>query len=321
MGATWSQLFPPAPILTEKNLPAQTGKVFIVTGAASGIGYELAKLLYGAGGKVYVAGRSEENARQSIEYIKNSSPDAPGQLEFLFIDLADLSTVKDFVQDFEARETRLDILFNNAAVSLAEGFSKQGHNLQHATNCLGPFLLTQLLSPALRRTAQDAPPGSVRVVWSSSQIVDLSAPKGGFPMTTFTSPPNDLQTHYTASKTGNWFLASEFARRNPQSGILSVTQNPGNLSTQLLRHAPVMRFFSSPLLHPPKMGAYTELWAGLSPELNLEEHGGVYIVPWGRLHPAPRADLLGALKSREEGGSGRASEFWDWCEGQTKDFI
>ncbi|KAF7196804.1 Short-chain dehydrogenase/reductase sthC [Pseudocercospora fuligena] len=62
MGASYSQFFPPPPTLTESNLPSQSGKVFIVTGGAAGVGYELSKILYHAGGKVYIAGRSEKNA-------------------------------------------------------------------------------------------------------------------------------------------------------------------------------------------------------------------------------------------------------------------
>ena len=325
MGATWSQLFPPAPTLTEQN---QQGKVFIVTGGASGIGFELATILFQAGGKVYIAGRSEEKARQSIEQIKSSAHDAPGQLEYLFLELDDLSTIKASVQAFQAQESKLDVLWNNAGVSLPSlgSTSKQGHELQLATNCLGPFLLTQLLLPSLHAAAQSAPPGSVRVVWTSSQTVDLSVPKGGPTMADITSPPADKTKNYVASKTGNWFLASELARAavtpgHSASGILSVAQNPGNLSTNLLRHAPWMKVLSAPLLHRPRLGAYTELWAGLAPELTLEAHGGAYVVPWGRLHPAPRADLLDALKSKAEGGSGRAREFWEWCERQTADYL
>ena len=109
----------------------------------------------------------------------------------------------------------------------------------------------------------------MRVVWTSSQTVELSAPKGGMLIADLTSPPQDQTKNYVASKTGNWFLASELARKVGLQGILNVVQNPGNLKTNLLRHAPVwMRLAASPLLHNAKQGAYTELWAGLSPELH-----------------------------------------------------
>ena len=66
MGVTFSQFFPPKPTLTEVNLPSQKGKVFIVTGGTSGVGFELCAILYQAGGKVYLAGRSEANAQFAI---------------------------------------------------------------------------------------------------------------------------------------------------------------------------------------------------------------------------------------------------------------
>jgi len=101
---------------------------------------------------------------------------------------------------------------------------------------------------------------------------------------------------------------------------LSLSQNPGNLKTNLLRTAPkLMRWGASPLLYKPIYGAYTELWTGLSPELTMADNGGL-VIPWGRLHPAPRADLLEALKSEKDGGTGRAAEFREWCEEQVKEF-
>jgi NAD(P)-dependent dehydrogenase (short-subunit alcohol dehydrogenase family) len=163
----------------------------------------------------------------------------------------------------------------------------------------------------------------VRVVWTSSLVVDLSAPKGGFDMIVTTKPPSDPPTNYNISKTGNWFLASALAAqagRVDDGAILSVTQNPGNIKTSLLRHAPgLVKALVSTILHPARMGAYTELWAGLSEELTLEDGGG-YVIPWGRRHPAPRSDLIKALKRKKEGGTGLAESFVEWCEQETKGF-
>ena len=99
-----------------------------------------------------------------------------------------------------------------------------------------------------------------------------------------------------------------------------MTQNPGNLKTELLRHAPwILGFVTSPLLYPAKMGAYTELWAGLSGDLSIED-GGKYVVPWGRLHPCPRPDLVAALTTQENGGTGVAALFLEYYEKATADF-
>ena len=322
MGVTYSQFFPPRPTITEANLPSQEGKVFIVTGGTSGVGFELCAIIYQARGKVYLAGRSESNAESAISKIKALFPTSPGELVFLSIHLDDLATIKPAVEAFTATESKLDVLFNNAGVSLPPlgSVSVQGHELQMATNCLGHYLLTQLLLPTLLHTAESAPPATVRVIWTSSIVVDLSAPKGGINISDLTNPPADQQKNYLNSKTGNWFLASALAAQVGSKGILSVTQNPGNLRTALLRHAPwILGFVTAPLLYSAKMGAYTELWAGLSEDLGIGD-GGKYVLPWGRLHPSPRLDLLAAMKSREDGGTGVAASFIGYCERQTAEF-
>ncbi|KAL9109085.1 MAG: hypothetical protein Q9227_006176 [Pyrenula ochraceoflavens] len=324
MGATFSQIWPPSPTLTEKNLPSQKGKVFIVTGAASGIGFHLASILYAAGAKVYLAARSAERATQAIGKIQSLAKDTPtpGELRFLFLDLSDLTTIKASAQKFQEQESRLDVLWNNAGVALPPpgSVSKQGYELQLATNCLGPYLFTQFLLPPLEAAAKDSPPNTVRVVWTSSLFVEQAAPKGGFEMSHLAAPPKDQNLNYANSKTGNWFLASEMARRSGPSGILSLTQNPGNLKTPLLRcKSWLYQLAVSPLLWDAKLGAYTELWAGLAEELDQSMNGG-YVVPWGRMHPAPREDMLPALKDKQDGGTGKAAEFWEWCDARTKEF-
>ena len=322
MGATWSQFFPPAPRLTETNLPRQDGKVFIVTGGASGVGYELCAILYQAGAKVYMAGRSEADAQSAISTIKVQPTASPGILRFLSITLDDLATIKPAVERFTASESNLHVLFNNAGISNPPKGSvgAQGQELQLATNCLGPYLFTQLLVPILTRTAQATNPGAVRVVWTSSITTDIGAPESGLDLADLESPPADPQKNYTTSKTGNWFLADALARQIGSKGVLSVTQNPGNLKTALTRHLPrIVPILAAPLLYKPRMGAYTELWAAFSPDLVIED-GGKYIVPWGRLHPNPRQDLLDALKSKEEGGTGIAALFVEYCRRQTAEF-
>ena len=231
MGVIFSQFFPPKPTLTEANLPSQKGKVFIVTGGASGVGFELCAILYQAGGKVYLAGRSEVNAQSAISKIKALSPTSPGELVFLSLHLDGLTTIKPPVEAFTAIEPKLDVLFNNVGVSLPPVGSRsaQGHELQMATNCLGHYLLTQLLLPTLLHTAESAPPAAVRVIWTSSIVVDTSAPKGEIKISDLTNTHSDQQKNYVNSKTGNWFLASALAAQVGSKGILSVTQNPGNV--------------------------------------------------------------------------------------------
>jgi NAD(P)-dependent dehydrogenase (short-subunit alcohol dehydrogenase family) len=241
------------------------------------------------------------------------------------LNLDDLASFKFSVEALKAKETRLDILFNNAGVSQPPlgSVSKQGYELQLATNCLGPFFFTQLLLPLLK-TATASPstaPGSVRVIWLSSQVAELSSPPEGLIKSELATPPNDNVRNYTNSKVGNMFLSSEFTRRheNKDQGIVSVALNPGAANTNLLRNAKWMWFFSYPLLYSPKLAAYTELYAGLSRDISLESNG-CYVVPWGRVHDGLKKDLVKAMRTVEDGGTGRAKEFWEFYEEKVKEY-
>lgn len=286
------------------------------------MGLELASILYKKGGKVYIAGRSPQSAQQAIEKIESSTT-TDGSLHFFAIDLADLSTIKAAADEFMSKESKLDVLWNNAGVSQPPlgSLSSQGLELQLATNCLGPFLLTQLLLPVLEKAAMSdadvaAAPG--RVVWLGSQVMELSAPKGAIIMSDLTDTPKDQVRNYTNSKTANYLLSCELARRAGASKrIISVAINPGAASTNLLRHSPWMKMMAWPLLYEPRFTAYTELYAGLSSDITLENNG-CYVIPWGRIHDSLREDLLLAAHPTAEGGQGKAAELWEFCEQKTR---
>ena len=106
----------PYPELTEKILPHQDGRAFIDTGGYAGIGYELSKILYQHDGTVYIAGRSQEKGNKAISSIHEAVPNSKGKLEFMHVDLADLTTIKPGVEKFLSQESRLDVLTNNAGV-------------------------------------------------------------------------------------------------------------------------------------------------------------------------------------------------------------
>lgn len=91
-------------------------QVFIVTGGYTGVGAELCKILYTHNATVYMAGRSASKAEKALASIKNASPTSKGRIEFLHLDLSDLSTIKPAVNSFSAQQQRLDGLVNNAAV-------------------------------------------------------------------------------------------------------------------------------------------------------------------------------------------------------------
>lgn len=290
--SSFTQMFPPKPTFTEKDLPDLQERVYIVTGANTGTGKELTRLLYSHNAKVYMLARSEDKAAAAIAEVQQRCPSSSGELVFLRLDLADLSAVKATVEAFLAREDRLHVLFNNAGV-LASGkevvTTPQGHELHIGVNCLGTFLLTRLLTPLLRSTAAAAgpssvPPGTVRVVWVASSATEIFAEDKVGVRPEAVSPPSALASRsgsyrYWLSKVGNWAHGVEYARRHRGDGIISVPLNPGNLQSDLYRDSGLaVKLASKLMMYPPVYGAYAELFAGLSPEITIEKTGC-----WGEL--------------------------------------
>lgn len=188
---------------------------------------------------------------------------------------------------------------------------------------LASYLLTSLLQPTLQETAAVCVAGSVRVVWTTSQFVELSLPKGGMDVTSLDSPGTNQDLNYAYSKLGNYYLASRFAGAESTSdtrSVLHLAYNPGNLKTNLLRHtSAVFRFFVSPLLYPAKYGALTGLWSGFSSDVT-EGHNGSWVIPWGRFHPGLREDIVSGTRA-QEGGTSQAQAFEAWCAEKTKNFM
>lgn len=302
-------------------------QVFIVTGANTGVGKDLSTILYSANATVYIAARSEPKATQAIKSIQSAHPSSKGTLHYLRLDLSDLSTIHASVQEFLDKEERLDVLWNNAGVMIPgpkAGPSAQGHELTYATNILGPYLFTKLLLPILKSTAATSPKGSVRVCWAGSLGIDTATPKGGITIEEDGSPlvkgKGGGNNEYGASKAANYFLGYEFAKRYGGDGVLYNSFNPGNLRTELQRHAEerfgkrTLAVLGALLLHPSIYGAYTELYAGLSPDLTIEKHQGGYIWPWGRAGPV-RKDVAAECKP-----GGKSQKVFEWCERETGKF-
>lgn len=242
-------------------------------------------MLYAKNAKVYVAARSKEKALSAISSIKASAPQSKGTLSYLPLDLADLSTTKASAQAFLSKEDKLHVLFNNAGVMLpAEGVkTAQGYEQQLGVNNVGTFMFTKLLTPTLVETAKTEPKGTVRVIWVSSSAADGLSPKGGVPMDNLDYHiPRGSLYRYGVSKAGNYYQATEFAKMYRADGVVSVPLNPGNLNSELWRTQGAFAawFLKAFVLHPPINGAYTQLFAGLSPSIGIEKSG-----EWGELFP------------------------------------
>lgn len=269
------QVFPPKPTFTENELSDQTGKVFtpslspppsrqpipstiltltnlqvfLITGAAAGVGIELAKILYSKHGTVYIATRSLPKITLAKETIRTAHPSRKGRLEHILLDLSDLSTIRPAAEEFLAKENRLDVLFHNAAVmnTPREATSRQGHELQMATNALGPHLLTTCLEDVLGRTAErekgSGREGGVRVVWLSSFLAGI--PKGGVVFDGEGRPTVLKQTrmNYMQTKVGNIYLCHEWMVRMRDTGVVNVVVHPGFIKTELQRNNPWLGTF------------------------------------------------------------------------------
>ncbi|KAJ6259584.1 hypothetical protein Dda_5222 [Drechslerella dactyloides] len=317
-----AEIFPPKPQFEEKDVHDLSGKVYFVTGAAAGIGLELAKILYSKNAKVYIAGRSEANGAAAIAQIKSEHPKSDGALEFVHLDLADLTTIKPAADVFLAKEKRLDALVHNAAIMAAPTSwrSAQGWDVQFGTNVLGPFVLQRHLQNILAETAKFRERDSVRVLFLSS-ISSHVAPPGGVsyenietkgisPLTII--PGLDTFLKYAQTKCANALMAKGFAVKFKDTGVIAVSANPGNLNTSLTRHSLLARIFSPPLLYAARYGALTELFSILSPEIDKSQNGAV-IQPWGRISFL-RQDIHDSEKN------GEAVKFWDWLEEHTQGF-
>jgi NAD(P)-dependent dehydrogenase (short-subunit alcohol dehydrogenase family) len=318
----WPQVFPPKPQFTEENVTpgSQVGKVFLVTGANQGVGFELVKMLYPSGATIYLAGRSQQRVEAAIEQVESTSPTpkTPARLKFLHLDLADLMTIKQSVAEFASQESKLDILWNNAGIGGVPAGVTTRQNIEGyvGINCVAPLLFTQCLLPFLKAAARTAPEGSVRITWTASLMVETLSPRGGVSYDRMSqSSSTDPEPDYASSKAGNWFLADEAAKRWGKDGIVSVAVNPGNLYTQMAKGAmsKLKLTFAKLMLYDPKFGAYTNLYAGFSTELTLENNGS-YVWPFGRLGFVSRSDLHGVI------ADGGARRFWEWCEKRYQPF-
>ncbi|KAJ5100193.1 short-chain dehydrogenase [Penicillium angulare] len=320
----WPQVFPDKPTLTSASLPTQVGRVVIITGSTAGIGLALARIYYDAGATVYMAARNETKAQATIQEITSTSiSKEPGVIKFLAIDVSDLRTIKPFVTAFLSQESRLDVLHNNAGVACVppSQVTAQGLEPHMGTNCVGHYLLTSLLSDILVQTAAETEtvPNSVRVIWTSSLLVDTSAPPEGVPLAELDNPSDDHIRNYTISKTGNWFLADRFAKRFDaaaaagQKGVVSITANPATAQTGIYDNAPkIAIWLTKPVFATALDGAHTLLWAGCSKEITVQD-GGRYVIPFRKWHPNPRKDLLDAISGKEDVTS-YAKEFEDWTD-------
>ncbi|KAF9039692.1 NAD(P)-binding protein [Hymenopellis radicata] len=299
----------PKPEWSEDDIPDLFGRVMIVTGGNTGIGKATVRALLLHNATVYMASRNEKKARAAIHDLRNETG---REAIFLELDLADFTSVRAAASEFLSKEKELHVLFNNGGVMWPEvsEVSAQGYDLQFATNTMGHFLFTTLLIPALEEGAKTSPDKKVRVIHTSSAAIYM--PGAGINFATLVDGRQRrscrTNTLYNQSKCGNILVSNEMARRFEKRNIISISLNPGNIDSDLLRYTdPVVRYLSQKfILYSPSTGALTQLWAGLAPE--GVHCNGQFLIPWARIGlPAPVTD-----------DQELARKLWVWLEENTK---
>ncbi|KAA2252185.1 SDR family NAD(P)-dependent oxidoreductase [Solihabitans fulvus] len=264
---------------TEQHIPDQRGRVAIVTGANTGLGFETARMLAARGAAVVLAVRDVDKGKQAAARIT-------GDVTVQALDLTSLDSIRSAAADLRAAHPRIDLLINNAGVMYTpRQTTADGFELQFGTNHLGHFALTGLLLDRLLPV-----PGS-RVVTVSSTGHRIRA----------AIHFDDLQWErsysrigaYGQAKLANLMFTYELQRRlAPHGTTIAVAAHPGVSNTELARHTPAalrlpITWLAPLLTQKPEMGALPTLRAATDPAVT----GGQYYGPgnrWGtRGYPKP----------------------------------
>ncbi len=291
---------------TSADIPDQTGRTFVVTGANSGLGREATEALAARGAQVIMAVRNEGRGRQARNELLEAHPGADLQVRAL--DLADMDSVRAFADGLHADGQQVNVLINNAGVMMPpRSLSPQGQEIQFAGNHLGHFALTGLLLDILA-TAADP-----RVVTVSSNyhrngkihFDDLTG-AGRYSPTAF----------YAQSKFANVLFGLELDRRLRAAGspIKSLLAHPGYAATSLQTSGPtgLLKLFGEMgnrfVAQSSAMGALPELFAATGPGAE----SGQFIGPDGRGEMKGHPTVVRPVASAEDPATAR--RLWELSE-------
>jgi len=231
----------------------QSGKVAIVTGSNTGIGFYMARALASKGASVIMACRDLEKAENARLSILREFPDSDVSVSIL--DLANLSSIHEFAEGYPKSEG-LDILINNAGVMIPpRSRTKDGFELQFGTNHLGHFALTGHLLPALESRL-------------GSRVVTVSSIAHNPGVIDFDDLNGDRKRYskwgfYSQSKIANLAFSLELSRRLEISGskVSAIASHPGYSATDLQRYSILWRFLNLFFAMSAKRGAEATLYA------------------------------------------------------------
>ena len=258
------------------DMPSQQGKIALITGANSGIGFEAAKALAEKGAHVIMACRNPQKANEAMDTLRREVPNA--DITFLQMDLASQSSIKAAVETFKEDHTQLDLLINNAGVMwLPKSDTEDGYEMQFGTNHLGHFTLTGLLLDMLTNTPD-------------SRIVTVSSLGHYTGKIHFDDIKLDKRygkhKSYAQAKLANLMFAYELDRKLKAAGknTRSIAVHPGGSSTNLATpgfekgaslFTGVAKVFFPYVTQNAQSGALPTLFGATAAEAN----GGDYIGP------------------------------------------
>ncbi|KII91198.1 hypothetical protein PLICRDRAFT_696304 [Plicaturopsis crispa FD-325 SS-3] len=321
MGFFMSKSFDP-----EKDLPSLKGKVILVTGANSGIGYATVKHLARRGAKVYLGARNESRALAAIKKLQAEGLGKEGgEVVWARVDLGDPRDAKKCAEEFMQKETRLDVLVNNAGMlpDVNKPVQKTADGIVDSmvTNHFSPFVFTNTLLPLLKKTAetQDA---DVRIV-----IVASGAPSYVPKSTRFRNVDDYNCSYedywlwpsfrrYCLTKFCNvvWARGLQAHLSAEGSPIVVMSLHPGGVNT-ISHRLPFKRMWDVLLpyvgLTTPDKGAYTSAFAAAASDVRARQdtYRGAFLVPVGKIGKAAAATLNPEL----------AVELWDSTEAILKE--
>jgi NAD(P)-dependent dehydrogenase (short-subunit alcohol dehydrogenase family) len=221
------------PKWTAADIPDLSGRRAVVTGANSGVGFHTALELARHGAATTLACRNAVRGERALRRIRERAPRADVELRIL--DLADLSSVRDFAESYAAANSGLDILVNNAGVmALPKMTTPDGFEVQFATNYLGHFALTGLLLPLLRAPAGARSRVVTLTTWGINRWGRLE----------FDNLQGERNYHkigaYMQAKMANLVFTKELARRYADQGVIGVAAHPGYARSNVQFVAPRM---------------------------------------------------------------------------------
>ncbi|BBX10154.1 SDR family NAD(P)-dependent oxidoreductase [Mycolicibacterium aichiense] len=261
---------------TEADVPDQSGRIAIVTGSNTGLGFDTARVLAQHGAQVVMAVRDTAKGEAAAAEIRRAAPTAEVTVHKL--DLGSLASVRDAAAELGSAYPRIDLLINNAGVMYPpKQTTADGFELQFGTNHLGHFALTGLLLDKL------LPVDGSRVVVVASVAHNIRA-KIAFDDLQWERRRYERVASYGQSKLANLMFAYELQRRLTAAGAktIAVAAHPGVSDTELIRHVPGsslpgVKLISGLLLNSAEMGALATLRAATDPSVT----GGQYYGPDG----------------------------------------